>query len=280
MEIRLPCDFAPPWRVRRIRRLLAARDDWDVNLTLRLQQDTVSERAMAMLKLLREDLEAHGGPSAEVLLDWDGRMEAMAVAPHVYSRLLLDLGRTVGSHELRWRGGLGAEELARLLAGGLNDGWWDDPNSDQVETRAEVVAGALDSLDESVLFQPWGDVHQVFFKHPLTEIPVVGRFLAHSWNRGPFPSAGDNVTIAANYWSVQQPFSVAAMPALRMVNDVGNWDESVVVMPIGQSGRPWSSHYADQIQLWRRGEAFALPFSDAAVEAATEARLVLRPDAR
>jgi penicillin amidase len=58
---------------------------------------------------------------------------------------------------------------------------------------------------------------------------------------------------------------------------VGNWDESVAVMPLGQSGRPWSSHYADQLQLWRSGGVYSVPFSDAAVEASAEARMTLRP---
>ena len=68
------------------------------------------------------------------------------------------------------------------------------------------------------------------------------------------------------------------MPGLRMVTDVGNWDATLAVMPLGQSGRPWSSHYADQIHLWKRGEAFDLPFSEVAVEGATEARLNLVPE--
>lgn len=277
MRSRLPGDFTSPWRVRRIRRLLAARDDWGIDSTLRLQQDVVSERAVAMLKLIREDLVEQGGASAEVMLDWDGRMDADSVAPHIYSDLMLELGRAVGADEMTGMGGLGAEELVRLLAGGLNESWWDDVVTTEKETRSAIMAKTLDILDEKAVFEPWGEVHRVFFKHPLTEIPMVGRFLAGSWNRGPFPTGGDNVTIAANYWSANRPFDVAAMPALRMVCDIGNWDESVVVMPLGQSGRPWSSHYADQIQLWRRGEAFALPFSDAAVEAAAEARLTLRP---
>jgi penicillin amidase len=111
----------------------------------------------------------------------------------------------------------------------------------------------------------------------LTDIPVAGRLLASSWNRGPFPSAGDGVTVGASYSSRRRPFDVAAAPALRLVADVGDWDRSVAVMPLGQSGRPWSSHYADQIQAWRRGEAYPLAFSPEAVEAAAEAALVLWP---
>lgn len=277
MSSRLPGDFAPPWRVRRIRRLLEARDDWSVSSTLLLQRDVVSDRAITILKLIRPDLEEHGGPTAQTLLEWDGRMGEAALAPHLFSRLLLALGSAVGADEFGQPAGLGAESLVRLLAGGMSDVWWDDASTSGSEGRAEVMERVLDVLDGMEITQPWGDVHQIFFKHPLTNIPVGGRLLEGSWNRGPFPAGGDNVTIQANYWSRQRPFDVGAMPALRLVADVGKWDESVAAMPLGQSGRPWSSHYADQVQVWRRGEAFTLPFSEAAVEAAAEARLILRP---
>jgi penicillin amidase len=277
-RMRLAGDFAPPWRVRRIRRMLASRDDWSVSSTVKMQRDVVSGRAIAILKLIRGDLERHGGPTAGTLLEWDGRMAEESRAPHLYSRLLLDLGAAVGADELANGTGIGAEELMRLLAGGMSDAWWDDATTSIEETRPMVIERVLDGLDRSDIGAAWGQVHQVVFRHPLTEIPVAGRLLAGSWNRGPFPLGGDNVTIDANYWSRANAFDVAAMPALRMVTDVGNWDESVAVMPLGQSGRPWSSHYADQIQLWRRGEAFVLPFSDTLVEAAAEAKLTLRPE--
>lgn len=277
MRERLPGDFVSPWRVRRIRRVLEARDDWGVSSSLTLQRDVVSERAIAILKLIRSDLTEHGGLSAAVLLEWDGRMGEGALAPHVFSRFLLELGAAVGADDLGQPASLGTEHLMRLMAGGMNDAWWDDTATPERETRTDVMMSVLDALDELGISETWGEVHQVVFRHPLTEIPVAGRLLAGSWNRGPFQVGGDNVTVEANYWSRRRPFEVAAMPALRFVADVGNWDASVVAMPLGQSGRPWSSHYADQIQLWRGGGAFNLPFSEAAVEAATEARLILRP---
>jgi penicillin amidase len=277
----LPGDFASPWRVRRIRNLLEGRDDWEVASTLALQRDVVSQRAIAMLKLMRPDLVEHGGPSATVLLDWDGRMSADDTAPLVFSRLLLELGSAVAADELNGRrapaSGLDAEALARLLAGGMSDSWWDDVTTPDTEGRSVIMGKVLDVLDGGMPYRSWGEAHQISFEHPLADVPVAGRLLAGAWNRGPIAAGGDNTTIAATYWSEQRPFRVAAMPVLRMVTDVGNWDESVAVMPVGQSGRPWSSHYADQFQLWRNGGAFALPFSDAAVAASTEARLTLRP---
>lgn len=277
----MPGDFAAPWRVRRIRAALGSRDDWGVLSTMELQRDVVSQRAIAVLKLLREDLVDHGGRSATELLEWDGRMSRDKSAPLLYSRLLLDLGIAVGADEMNGRrspdSGIDAEALVRLLAGGLGNSWWDDVTTAETEDRTVIMQRTLDALDAASDSRRWGDAHRVVFNHPLTEVPVVGRLLAGAWNRGPIASEGDNVTINATYWSERRPFEVAAMPALRFVTDVGNWDASLAVMPLGQSGRPWSSHYADQLPLWRSGGAFKVPFSDAAVEASAEARLTLKP---
>ncbi len=180
-----------------------------------------------------------------------------------------DLGRPAGFE---------TEHLVRLIAGGMSDEWWDNDTTEAVETRADVMRQTLDIVDGMHIDSRWGDVHQIVFRHPLSEIPVAGGLLARSWDRGPFPAGGDNVTVEANYWDHRHPFDVVAMPALRLVIDVGNWDETMAVMPLGQSGRPWSSHYADQIRPWREGGVFTLPFGEAAVEAGTEARLILKPE--
>jgi penicillin amidase len=63
---------------------------------------------------------------------------------------------------------------------------------------------------------------------------------------------------------------------MRMVTEVGSWDDTVLVVPAGQSGRPWSAHYADQLEPWLNVEPATLPFSAEAVDAAAKARLILR----
>ncbi len=65
----------------------------------------------------------------------------------------------------------------------------------QIESRREIMDRSLDRLAGEDLSRTWGEAHRVFFKHPLTDIPVGGRLLAGAWNRGPFPVGGDNVTI-------------------------------------------------------------------------------------
>ena len=61
-------------------------------------------------------------------------------------------------------------------------------------------------------------------------------------------------------------------PSVRVVLDVGNWDNSRAVNHPGQSGDPESPHYRDLAPLWSEGTYFPLLYSRSAVVRATEQR--------
>jgi penicillin amidase len=66
-------------------------------------------------------------------------------------------------------------------------------------------------------------------------------------------------------------------PAMRMAASVGDWDNSLMVIPGGQSGQLGSSHYSDQFRYWYEGKPVAAPFSDAAEAAVRKHTLTLKP---
>ena len=278
---RFPGEFAPPWRVRRIRQALAARSDWTVKGFADLQGDVVSGRAIAVLRQLRPEFEEHLGVSAEELMTWDAKMEVGSTATTLFSAFMLELEAAVADDEaqrdgLEWNP-LGQERLLRLLAGGLDESWWDDVSMPGNQTRTDILDRVLRDLDRRGPQESWGKVHQVTFDHPLTRLSSVRKLAADSWSRGPFAVAGGNTTINGQYWSERRPFAVNAIPAMRFVADVGNWDDTILVLPVGQSGRPWSRHYSNQISSWLNVEAVRFPFSREAVEAAAAVRIELLP---
>ena len=66
-------------------------------------------------------------------------------------------------------------------------------------------------------------------------------------------------------------------PAMRFVANPANWDESILLIPAGQSGQPGSSHYSDQFSYWYEGKPIFAPFSDAAEANARKHTLTLKP---
>jgi len=66
-------------------------------------------------------------------------------------------------------------------------------------------------------------------------------------------------------------------PAMRFVANLGNWDNSIMLIPGGQSGQPGSAHYTDQFPYWYEGRTIYQPFSDAAEASFRKHTLTLKP---
>jgi penicillin G amidase len=66
-------------------------------------------------------------------------------------------------------------------------------------------------------------------------------------------------------------------PSERFVANLADWDQSILLLPAGESGQPGSEHYSDQFSYWLNGKAIYAPFSDTAESKVTKHRLALQP---
>jgi penicillin G amidase len=66
-------------------------------------------------------------------------------------------------------------------------------------------------------------------------------------------------------------------PAMRFVANTANWDESILLIPAGESGQPGSEHYQDQFSYWLDGKAIYGPFSEASETKTRRHTLTLQP---
>jgi penicillin amidase len=94
------------------------------------------------------------------------------------------------------------------------------------------------------------------------------------FNIGPFRASGYSDTVLAQTTSRS---GRAVGPSFRAIFDLTVWDRSVATQAPGQSEWPASVHFSDLAKVWAAGEYFPLPFTESAVEAATESTLVLVP---
>jgi len=86
--------------------------------------------------------------------------------------------------------------------------------------------------------------------HPLAR--ALARWLR--LNRGPYPHPGDGMTVNLGGYPLNAPYRPQVGPSLRLIADLKDPSASRWVIPGGSSGDPFSPHYADQLELWRRGE--------------------------
>ena len=90
------------------------------------------------------------------------------------------------------------------------------------------------------------------------------------------PSLGEDAAFRRSYCR-HGLFTVTNLPSYRLVIDMTDLDGARIVITTGQSGHPFDRHYTDQIDAWRTGGTLPLPFTEAAIGAATVATLTLEP---
>jgi penicillin amidase len=93
---------------------------------------------------------------------------------------------------------------------------------------------------------------------------------------GPLEVPGSASTPRAQSYR-QSDFSVVSGASVRLVMDVGAWDNSVAMNSPGQSSDPMNAHYRDLFPLWAEGAYVPLRFTREAVDRDAETVLHLSP---
>jgi penicillin amidase len=66
-------------------------------------------------------------------------------------------------------------------------------------------------------------------------------------------------------------------PSMRFIANLADWDDSILLIPAGESGQVGSGHYTDQFSQWYEGKPIFAPFSEAAEAKARTHTLTLKP---
>ena len=112
----------------------------------------------------------------------------------------------------------------------------------------------------------WGNRNKANFPHYLAGVPLVGlQFAVPS-----FPQSGTTFLVGATV-------NVGSSVSMRLIADPGNWDKTQHGIGLGESGRPTSAHWNDQLADWRAVTPRAFPFTEAAIAKAAKETLTLEP---
>jgi penicillin amidase len=111
----------------------------------------------------------------------------------------------------------------------------------------------------------WKRFNSLEMFHPIGREGLLKRFLSITDK----PQSGTQYSVRAA--------TKSHGPAMRFIGNPGNWDESILLIPAGQSGQPGSSHYSDQFSYWYEGKPIFEPFSDQAEAKTRKHTLTLKP---
>lgn len=290
----LGVDWVDGYRMARITEMLDSRQDWDVASTTALQRDQLSIPWREIKKMVLS-LPANNEPvrqALDLLKSWDGILSDDAPAGAVYEFFITEMiGRVTRAKAPRAADWILCKSFVPLMARSFlmqrrtshlirvlieqPAGWF---KRSWPEEMADGLAAAVTHLRQCRGSDPsrwgWGRVRQLTLPHPVGAQAPLDRI----FNLGPVPCGGDVSTVAqaACDW-LDLEASPLAIASLRMVLDVGNWDESRFILPGGQSGNPLSPHYGDQLPLWLRGEGVPIAWSPERVSQITQTTLLLLP---
>lgn len=269
-----PGHYAAEDRARRIVAVLDKTGNFTTEQAKQMALDTKSENApevvATILNAIRGTIEPSGlsDQAWQVLEKWDGSFSLESNAPIIYSKVLFKILEGALKDEL------GEKNFKQLFETHMiqrstqpllsNDStvWWDDVHTpDKVETRADVFNRAwnesLKELEElhgdDLQDWKWGKVHTIEHEHPFGKVGVLKKL----FNVGPYEVPGSNMVINNLKFHLYEPgqYHVYAGPSTRRIIDFSDVESnSWSILPTGNSGNPFSPHYADQAEMFAKGE--------------------------
>jgi penicillin amidase len=203
----------------------------------------------------------------DILQLWDGSNTIDAVAPTIYTKwIYLYLKNTFEDElgEALFEQFLQTHLMKRQIAVQIkleNSIWWDDvTTSEIIETRKDILSKSLveavatleNQLGENISAWNWGKVHTLEHAHPLGTIAALKDY----FNVGPFPINGTNEVINNFGFKMNNTgiYNVTSGPSTRRIIDFSDVENSVSIIPTGQSGNPFSKFYNDQAEMYNKGE--------------------------
>ncbi len=270
------------WRARRIKELLADGVVQTPDSFARVQLDTTSLFAQAILPRLLALAVPHADPAAPafaLLKSWPGDMAADTPQPLIFNAWM----RAFVMEILRRNGidpqtapvvddflpSLLGQDAAPAQLAMWCGGDCDDALHASLETAFAALAAAY-GPDPSAW--RWSAAHRASFAHPILGLlPVIGHFV-----RFTIPVSGDGTTVDAAGFYLTDPsatdFTAVHGPEFRVVFDLSDLDASRFVIAPGESGNFFSRHAADFLGRWRDGQNITLPADPAAAS-----MIVLKP---
>ncbi len=281
-------------RARRIAQLLGEQRSYNVEDMKMLQMDSYS----AYVDTLRNAfVRALRGWSTRPLLmtrvmnrlaAWDCRMYASSIEASLYSVAYVHLLRNTFGDEMdstlfanyTFLTNIPTRVMPRLL----NDTtaqWFDDVRTPGIEqprhilirSIVEAVRELRRTLGTDMERWTWGSLHTVEFRHPLGEVTPLHTL----FNVGPYPISGNNTTIQNSGFPFTAPYGATVGASMRFICDMASPDSSYIVLTTGQSGQPFSRHYADHTALWQTGALHRLVIDVTAIRRSSWKRLILVP---
>ena len=258
-------------RAKRIVDLVAPKDDWTKEEVAEMMNDVTAPVAPPIIANFIKSLDKTVlSPSEKIaisnLRNWKGNFDKNEIGPVIYNRIVYEFQKNTFSDEMgkafnQFSNTPLIEKVLPVQMAREESVWWDDVSTKgKLESKQDIVMKSFknaftflqNQLGENVESWTWGRVISVEYKHALGEVPL----LRSLFNVGPFVTSGGDQVINNQIYNIDSTgyYKVKAGPSTRRVVDFSDAENSLAILPTGQSGRVFSDHYKDQAAKYLNGE--------------------------
>ena len=289
-----PGYYQPEDRSKRIVELLEAKNDFtkeDVaKMIYDVKSSNVSQIANDLLAIVNDsDFSVSQKKAVSILKNWDGTYSKTAVGATIYNRFLYEFLVNTFKDELGdgFELFINSQLQDQVLPNQIsreNSVWWDNISSkNKTETRAEIVTTSFKNAFSFLENQLGANVEDWLWKRVISiehehAIGKAGGVLRKFFNVGPFETIGGNEVINNQIFKLDSTgvYKITAGPSTRRVIDFSDIENSLSILPTGQSGRVFSPYYKDQAQKFVDGEFVEMNLNEADIKQ-SENVLILKP---
>ena len=276
--------YQPQDRAKRIVELLDEKNDFTKKDVSKMIYDVKSSTVSEISKGLLKSVEKSKGTASErkafsIIENWDGSYLKTSVGPTIFNRFLYEFLKETYNDELGdsfqlFINSQLQDQVLPLQVNREKSVWWDNISSkDKIETRSDIVNLAFknaivflqNQLGENMEDWTWNRVLSIEHEHAIGK---AGGLLRKFFNVGPFETIGGNEVINNQIFNLDSTgyYKVTAGPSTRRIVDFSDVENSLAILPTGQSGNVFSEYYKDQTEKYLEGEFVKMNLNQAEIE--------------
>jgi penicillin amidase len=289
-----PGYYLPKDRAQRIDGLLKPKNNWTSADVQKSIIDNTSSTAVSLVakwtqSVANNSWNANEKEALKILKKWSGSNNLQDVGPTIYNKWISCYLKNTFQDELgeeNFKAFLATHIMKQVIEGQSNNEnslWWDNTaTKNKIETKKEILTQSFKEAITNLTKQlgtietkwTWGKVHTLEHQHPIGKIAALRTF----FNVGPFEASGSNEVInnMMFFYNDTGIYDVKGGPSTRRVIDFSDVENSMSILPTGQSGNPMSPHYSDQAAMYNKGQFRKMKLNKKEIMT-TSTKLVFKP---